>query len=206
MKATRTQVEQRVAEVLALRLAGADFGDIVQYAAEQQWGLKERQLWYYCEKADERLAETTEADRGKLLRLHLGQRRLLYAKALESGNWTAALAIKKDEALLLDLYPAAKQKHEHTGPDGGPIPHDHHLTVTDADRAAAVAALVARVGDGGTGPASPPGGDGPRSDSSGPGCDPVESEADAGPVAGRSSPHAADEHSAPYALTGGEVE
>jgi hypothetical protein len=104
MKATQAQLEQRVTEVLTLRLAGADFQDLLQYAAAQNWGIKERQLWNYVEKADERLAETTEKDRGKLLRLHLAQRRLLYAKALESGDWRGALAVKKDEAELLGLY------------------------------------------------------------------------------------------------------
>lgn len=118
MKATQTQVEQRVAEVLALRLAGADFPDILQYAAVKQWNVKERQLWNYVEKADERLAETTERDRGKLLRLHLAQRRLLYAKALESGDWRGALAIKKDEAQLLGLYDSPPPAL----PDGVPPP------------------------------------------------------------------------------------
>jgi hypothetical protein len=104
MKATRTQVEERVAVILQMRLAGAEFTDLVQYAAVQQWNVKERQLWYYVARADERLAEITEEDRAKMLRLHLAQRRLMYAKAMETGDYRAALAVKKDEAELLRLY------------------------------------------------------------------------------------------------------
>jgi hypothetical protein len=103
-RASRAQIEERVAQVLALRLAGAEFHDVVQYAAVNGWNVQERQLWNYATRADDLLAQTTEADRGKLLRLHLAQRRLLYAKALESGDWRAALAVKKDEAELLGLY------------------------------------------------------------------------------------------------------
>ena len=42
-KATNAEIALRVEEVLRIRLDGAQFHDIVQYAAEKEWGLKERQ-------------------------------------------------------------------------------------------------------------------------------------------------------------------
>lgn len=104
MKATQAQIEERVSAVLKLRVAGAEFDDIRQYAAENQWGVSDRQLWRYVEKSDEAMAKALEKDRGKLLARHLMQRRLLYAKALETGDWRGALAALKDEADLQRLY------------------------------------------------------------------------------------------------------
>ncbi len=50
------------------------------------------------------MARTLGKDRAKLLARHLMQRRLLYAKALETGDWRGALAALKDEAELECLY------------------------------------------------------------------------------------------------------
>lgn len=104
MKATQAQVEQRVSEILKLRIAGAEFADIREYAIAQEWGVSDSQLWRYVAKSDEAMAKAMEKDRGKLLARHLMQRRLLYAKALETGDWRGALAALKDEADLERLY------------------------------------------------------------------------------------------------------
>lgn len=104
MKATQATIEQRVAEVLKLRIAGAEFADIREYAIAQEWGVSDSQLWRYVAKSDKALAAAMEKDRGKLLARHLAQRRLLYVKALESGDWRGALAALKDEADLERLY------------------------------------------------------------------------------------------------------
>jgi hypothetical protein len=50
------------------------------------------------------MAQALEKDRNKLLARHLAQRRLLYAKALGTGDWRAALSVLKDEAELQRLY------------------------------------------------------------------------------------------------------
>lgn len=75
-----------------------------EYALAQEWGVSDGQLWRYVAKADEALVTALEKNRGKLLARHLAQRRLLYAKALESGAWGQALAALKDEAELERLY------------------------------------------------------------------------------------------------------
>lgn len=57
MKASKAEVAARVDEVLRVRLDGAQFHDIVQYAAAQGWGVEEQQLWNYVRRADALLAE-----------------------------------------------------------------------------------------------------------------------------------------------------
>jgi hypothetical protein len=110
MKATNSQIEQRVSEVLRLRVAGAEFDDIRQYASVadkstgRPWGVSDRQLWRYVALSDKALLAAVEKKRDMLLARHLAQRRLLYAKALESGDWRGALAALKDEADLERLY------------------------------------------------------------------------------------------------------
>jgi hypothetical protein len=104
MKATQAQMKERVSAVLKLRVAGAEFIDVREYARAQQWGVSDSQLWRYVAKSDDALAAAVEKDRSKLLARHLAQRRLLYAKAVETGDWRAALAVLKDEAELQHLY------------------------------------------------------------------------------------------------------
>jgi hypothetical protein len=47
MKAEKAEIARRVDEVLRIIVDGAEFHDIVQYAASQDppWDVKERQLW-----------------------------------------------------------------------------------------------------------------------------------------------------------------
>ena len=63
MKATKAEISRRVEEVLRLRLDGAEFHDVVQYAAEQGWNVRERQLWNYVRASDKLLARRLEKDR-----------------------------------------------------------------------------------------------------------------------------------------------
>jgi hypothetical protein len=64
-------------------------------------------LWRYLARADRLVAESCRASRKKLMRRHLAQRRSLYAKACLQGDVKAALAVLRDEAALLALYPPA---------------------------------------------------------------------------------------------------
>jgi hypothetical protein len=141
-KATKTTVTQRVEEVLALRLAGAAFPEILQHSAEKGWGLKERQLREYIARSDELLAASVEKDRPKRLNLHLAQRRLLHNKALEVGDYRTALAVLQDSAKLEGLYPDAKVAMQLSGPGGGPIQTQE---LTDDALDARIAELEARL-------------------------------------------------------------
>jgi hypothetical protein len=127
MKSTKAEVRKRVEEVFKLRLGGAEFADIRQFAAEpeQGWNVSDRQIWRYIEAADRLIGERFDARAEHLLNRHLLQRRQLYAHAMESGDFRTALSILQDEAKLEALYPATRT--EVTGQRGGPV----RLTLED---------------------------------------------------------------------------
>jgi hypothetical protein len=171
MKATKAQIELRVQEVLRIRLDGAEFWDVREYAREKEqepdspWHLEpdakplsDGQLWRYMARADKLIAESCRASRKKLIRRHLAQRRNLYAKAVSAGDYRTALAVIRDEAELEALYPP--KKIAPTNPDGTKA---YESGLSDAERAAALANLYARLGAPGGGPDSdgPADGDGP---------------------------------------------
>jgi hypothetical protein len=149
MKSTKAETAARVEEVFKLRLGGAEFADIRQFASapEQQWNVSDRQLWRYIQAADKLVKERFDAKAEHLLARHLLQRRTLYAHAMGAGDFRTALAVLQDEAKLEGLYPP--QKIAPTNP-AGDKPYEGSLS--DAERAAALAALYARVGTPGRGP------------------------------------------------------
>jgi hypothetical protein len=148
---------RRQQEVLRIRLDGAEFWDVREYAREKgkeqgsAWELSpdskplsDGQLWRYIGRADRMITESCRATRKKLLRRHLAQRRNLYAKAVSQGDVRAALAVLTDEAKLIGLY--APVKVAPTNPAG-----DEQYGLSDEERAAALAALYASLGTGGGG-------------------------------------------------------
>jgi len=147
-RTTQAELQQRVSEVLHLRLHGGAFHDLLRHASEQKWNVSERQLWNYVAKADALLAETLERDRGKVFNLHVAQRRALYLKCMSVSDYSNARAVLKDEAELLGLYPA--KKTEVTGKDGGPIPVE---VMSDDELRATITSILAAVGQGGPDPA-----------------------------------------------------
>jgi hypothetical protein len=180
-RATKAQVQARVEDVLRIRLDGAEFWDVREWAREQEqkpgsaWErkdgakpLSDGQLWRYIGMADKLIAESCRASRKKLLRRHLAQRRNLYAKAVSAGDYRAALAAARDEAELLGLYQTSvtfKLTKEH---------------------AAFIDHEVARVAAGGASLPPGPAADGraPPGAAGGPGPDLPPGRDGAGPVAG----------------------
>lgn len=116
-RASKATVGRRVEEVLRIRLDGAEFWDLREYAREMEskegsaWHLGEGdkplsdgQLRRYIARADRMIAESCRAQRKKLLRRHLAQRRNLYAKAVSQGDVRAALACLDSEAKMAGLF------------------------------------------------------------------------------------------------------
>ncbi len=103
-RADKTEVNRRVAEILQMRLLGAEFHDIANHAEAEGWNVSERQLWRYVKAGDELLARTLDKDRERLLNRHLAQRRALFARAMSVSDYGTARAVLKDEAELLHLY------------------------------------------------------------------------------------------------------
>jgi hypothetical protein len=177
-KATKAQVAQRIDEVLRIRIDGAEFHDVQQYAAEKGWGVGERQLWVYMHRADDLLKERLEKDRDRLIARHVAQRRNLYARALNAGQYGVALATADSEAKLENLFPAKA-----ISVNQGAKPDDTDLSADD--RLAALARLRARVDEGGGSPAADGANDADGPLPGGPGEDSGRGGPGPGPLAGR---------------------
>jgi hypothetical protein len=143
MKATKATIQRRIEEVLRIRLDGAEFWDVREYAREKEqeagtvWELKDGakplsdgQLWRYIGRADRLIAESSRASRKRLIRRHLAQRRNLYAKSVVAGDYRTALAILRDEAELQGLYPEKAVKLK--GDKENPVRLIDELVVIDA--------------------------------------------------------------------------
>ena len=104
-KSEAATVALRVEEILRLRIDGAEFHDLVQYASEKRWGISERQLRTYIRRADELLVERLDRNRRRVVARHLVQRQALYARALNAADYRTSLAILDSEAKLRSLYP-----------------------------------------------------------------------------------------------------
>src|SRR3954470_24687399 len=92
-KATNAEIALRVEEVLRIRLDGAQYHDILQYAAEKGWGLRERQIREYMARDDDLLVERRERSRKRVIALHVARRESLIARAVNAGDYRTALAI-----------------------------------------------------------------------------------------------------------------
>ena len=97
--------QQRINEVLEIRLAGAQFHEICAYADEQGWNVPQATIRSYIDAGTTALAEQLEGTRTGIINRHLAQRRRIYAKAVSGGDYRVALSILQDEANLLGLYP-----------------------------------------------------------------------------------------------------
>jgi len=85
-------------------IAGAEPSDIRKFADQQGWGVGPRQIRHYVEAAEELFIEAAQTNREADLGRHVRQRRLLAARALNVGDYRAALLAASDEARLLGLY------------------------------------------------------------------------------------------------------
>jgi hypothetical protein len=151
MKSTKAEVRKRVEEVFKLRLGGAEFADIREFARapEQSWNVSSSQLWRYIQAADRLIKQRFDARAEHLLHRHLLQRRTLYAHAMGAGDYRTALAVLQDEAKLEGLYPATKQ--ELAGKDGGPLQWAPALKEVTDEELAILARLHDRAGQGAAG-------------------------------------------------------
>ena len=115
-KTAQSTIRKRIDEVMRILIAGGELAEVKQYAQDQQWGVRTRQLKRYCHAAYLRMEKSTYRDRRQLLGRHLGVRKVLFAKSFKHGDMRTALQIVRDEAELLGLYPPTKVAP--TTPDG----------------------------------------------------------------------------------------
>jgi hypothetical protein len=108
-KSTNAVVARRVEAVLRLRIDGATFADIREYAGnptppDTPWGVSDSQLWKYVAASDEMMKEQSKTKAGAYRRLSIGRRESLYARALQAGDYRTALAVLQDLSKLCDHY------------------------------------------------------------------------------------------------------
>lgn len=106
----RAEYLRRIDAVLRIRLDGAQFHDVLQFASEKGWNLSERQLRNYMQAADNQLAQDQQTGRRRIIALHMGRREALYARAVNTGDYRTALAVLGDLAKLQGLYGEQAQK------------------------------------------------------------------------------------------------
>lgn len=109
-RADAAEMAKRVEEVLRIRLDGAQYHDVVPFAAEKGWDLKERQVREYMHKADELLVERLDKKRKPVIARHIAQRQALFARAVNNADLRTALAILDSECKLRGLFPEAGVK------------------------------------------------------------------------------------------------
>ena len=123
-KADKLTKERRVEAVYRLILDGRTPEQI--RTNTQEWGLSASQVGRYMKEARQRFEEGTALSRAELLSEHIAARRQMRR---EARNVRDKLAVLKDEAELLGLYPP--KRHELGGKDGGAI--EHHIIIEYAD-------------------------------------------------------------------------
>jgi hypothetical protein len=104
-RADAAEAARRVGEVLRIRLDGAQYHDVVQFAAENGWGIQERQLREYIRRADELLVGRQDKSRKRVIARRLSQREALFARAVNAADYRTALAILTDLDKLQGHYP-----------------------------------------------------------------------------------------------------
>jgi hypothetical protein len=132
-RCSEATAELRLAELLRIRLAGAQWWDVVEYVKEKVeakdasgkrigdpvWGNRmicRAQLFEYLAKVKELIAESCKAERADLIDEQIAVRRELRATAIQQGDTRTALACARDESELRGLYPP--RKIAPTTPDG----------------------------------------------------------------------------------------
>lgn len=104
-KSDTTEVLLRIEEVLAIRLDGAQFHDVVQYSAEKGWNLKHRQIREYMGRADDLLVERQEKSRKRIIAHSFAQRESLIARSINAADYRTAGSLIADRDKLRGLYP-----------------------------------------------------------------------------------------------------
>ena len=113
-------VEKRIAEVFKLLLRGASRDDILQHLAQTDVEAVRTVNWYIG-KANARFVQLSKANSSRELGRQLSRLEDLYQRVFRIQDYRTALAVAKERNELLGLHPDSKVKHEHSGPNGGPI-------------------------------------------------------------------------------------
>lgn len=110
-RADQERVRIRVETVYHLLLQGDSLSNIVQNSSKSM-GVSTRQVYKYAKRARALIKKEAARIREEAFDEHLVARRRMRKEAHDTKNGWLALAVLKDEAKLLDLYPAERQRQE----------------------------------------------------------------------------------------------
>jgi len=103
-KSGKITVDLRINIVYRLLLKGIDPVDIVQYCSKKtEWGVGDRQIYKYIEKAYERLEENSKFVQTRELGRSLSRLHNLYSQSMAIQDYKTALAVQKEINTLLGL-------------------------------------------------------------------------------------------------------
>ena len=133
-KASRTETERRIAEVLQLLVSGVPRAAIVA-SCSARWGLSARQVDSYLSRARETLRSGAAFDRSLEVGRAIARHDVIFAKALAERNWRLAMQIERTRAQLLGLN--APTEVRHSGDQANPLAFRDLSHFSEADLAEA---------------------------------------------------------------------
>lgn len=102
----------RVAEVLRIRIDGAQLHDVVDYAAEKAWNATEAECVALIRAADTLLVRRQDRNRRRVLARHISQREALYARAVNGADFGTAARLLNDMAKLQGLFDKDHERNQ----------------------------------------------------------------------------------------------
>ena len=113
-------VERRILDVFKLLLRGASRDEVLRHLAENEVE-SDRTADWYIGKATQRFKALAKVDAEKERGRQLARLEDLYSRLFRIQDYRTALAVLKERNELAGIYPEKVNKHEHSGPDGGPL-------------------------------------------------------------------------------------
>lgn len=103
--ATHIEVRERVNKIFNLIVQGGfEFCQVRTLAEEEGWGVTDRQLYNYIDKADDKFEELANIHREKEFGRAISNLNLLFKEAFKESDYRTCLAVIKERNKLLGMY------------------------------------------------------------------------------------------------------
>lgn len=103
--ATHIEIKERVDKIFHLIMEGDfEFSKVKRLSEEEGWGVTDRQLYNYIDRADDKFEEIADIHREKEFGKALFSLNLLFKKALKKTDYRTCLAVIKERNKLLGFY------------------------------------------------------------------------------------------------------
>lgn len=115
-KATKITAETRVREVFVMLVNAATHAEILRYASEKGWGLSDRQVESYIQKATKRFHDVANFDREAHVGAAIARFEDLYKRCVLAQDFRGAASIQEKLCRLLGLEAPQAVKAEVSSP------------------------------------------------------------------------------------------